>query len=357
MTEEETVEDETPLYREENVYIYNNDVKLGCTLTLPSIAIGGEDDGPHPAMVLITGSGAQDRDETIFGFKPFRLLADHLTPHGIAVLRCDDRGVGESTGGVSTSTSKDLAGDVIAKFQFLQERDDIDNERIGLCGHSEGGIIAAMVGAEVESIAFIISMAASAAPGRDILIAQTELIFEKMEMDESITRKQVDLINRAYEAANTDEGWDEIEVLVRELVAAQLEQMTKEQRNATDDTGQYLDQRVTSAMAGIQSEWYRFFIRHDPAEDWRRVNQPVLALFGELDLQVPPEMNARALKEALDAAGNTDYIINIIPQANHLFQKAGTGSPTEYAQLEKEFIDGILETMADWIKETALHRK
>jgi uncharacterized protein len=343
------IEETEPMhYSEEHVHIKNEDVTLGCTLTIPF------DGAPYPAVILITGSGAQDRDETIFGFKPFRLIADHFTRNGIAVLRCDDRGVGESTGSVSTSTSKDFSRDVNALVNFLTEREDISDNRIGLCGHSEGGIIAAMTAAENSRIAFVISLAGSAVPGRDILIAQSELIFRVTGVDETITRKQIDLINRAYEAAGTDEGWDEIETLVRGLITEQLGQMSEEQRTSIQDMDQFLEQRVDGAMAGIRSEWYRFFIRHNPAENWERINQPVLALFGEFDLQVPPEVNAEALQAALISAGNTDYTIQIIPGANHLFQKAVTGSPTEYAQLEKAFIDGMLETITDWVKERVM---
>jgi uncharacterized protein len=343
--EEETVENNKNLYREENIIIHNEDIRLGCTLTLPS------NNGLHPAIVLITGSGAQDRDETIFGFKPFRILADHLTPNGIAVLRCDDRGVGESTGSVGASTSLDLAGDVAVMVGYLRGRDDIRDELIGLCGHSEGGIIAPMIAGDDPDIAFVISMAGTAVPGRDILIAQTELIFESAGMGETITRKQMELINRVYDAAVTGEGWDHIETLVRELAAMQLEQMTDVQRDAIVDIGQYIENQVKIGMAGLKSNWYRFFIVHDPSDDWRRVTQPVLGLFGELDLQVPPEMNKNAMKRALDSAGNTDYTLKIIPQANHLFQKATTGSPAEYVYLEKEFIDGFLDIILEWVTE------
>jgi uncharacterized protein len=344
--EKEKTEEDKPLrYGEENVIIHNENIKLGCTLTLPS------DNGPHPAVVLITGSGAQDRDETIFGFKPFRIIADHLTPNGIAVLRCDDRGVGESTGNVGASTSRGLAGDVIAMVGYLRGRNDIRNELIGLCGHSEGGIIAPMVAGDNTDIAFVISMAGTALPGRDILIAQTELIFESAGMGETITRKQLELINQVYDAAVTGEGWDHIETFVRELAAMQLEQMTDAQREAVEDIDQYIENQVNIGMAGLKSNWYKFFIVHDPSEDWRRVTQPVLGLFGQLDLQVPPEMNKNAMKRALDSAGNTDYTLKIIPQANHLFQKATTGSPAEYVYLEKEFIDGFLDTILEWVME------
>ncbi len=341
----EPIDKEPRPYREENVYVFNEEIKLGCTLTIPL------DEGSYPAVVLITGSGVQDRDETIFGFKPFRILADHLTPNGIAVLRCDDRGIGESTGGLTAPTTKDLAADVVAMVEFLMERGDIRNDQIGLCGHSEGGIIAAMIAAENNDIAFVISMAGSSVPGRDILKAQAQLIFEIEGMGEEIMRKQLKLFDLVYDAAKTGEGWDEIEAFVRELSLLSVEEMTGEQKNAIEDIDRFVGQQVRTGMAGLRSNWYRFFILYDPAKDWRKVTQPVLALFGELDLQVPPEVNIKALTEALEQAGNTDYTIKTIPQSNHLFQKAETGSPSEYAQLEKEFIDGFLDIVLRWIKE------
>lgn len=343
---EEQIIDEKPVpYNEEDVYINNGDIKLGCTLTYPFAG------APHPAVILITGSGAQDRDENIFGFKPFRILTDHLTPNGIAVLRCDDRGVGESTGNVGTSTSKDLAGDVNAMFRYLRDRKEIRSNQIGLCGHSEGGIIAAMVAAENKDIAFVISMAGTAIRGLEILKAQTELIFDQMGMSEDIKRTQLHLLDVAHEAAQTGEGWDDVETFVRKAVVTQFDAMTDEQREAVQDADLHIDQQVKAGMAAIQSDWYRYFIVHDPSADWRRVTQPVLGIFGELDLQVPPEMNKKALQEALDYAGNPDYELMIIPQANHLFQKAKTGSPTEYATLEKEFIDGFPYIILNWIRE------
>ncbi len=339
--------DEEPLpFREENVYIHNDDIKLGCTLTLPF----GDD--TFPAVILITGSGGQDRDETIFGFKPFRLLANHLTPHGIAVLRCYDRGIGESTGNLMESTSEDLAGDVNEMVAYLQCREEIVDRKIGLLGHSEGGIIAAMVAAQNNDIAFIISMAGSAVPGRDILIAQSELIFAEMGIDDAILEQQIRIINLVYEAAETGEGWDEIEQIIRQLTPAQFETMAHENQDTFEDVDQFVEQYVRGSLAALQSKWYLFFIRHDPSENWRQITQPVLGVFGELDLQVPPGMNKDAMQEALEYAGNTDYTLKIIPQANHLFQRAETGSPTEYAQLETEFIDGFLDILLTWLRET-----
>lgn len=342
---EKEIEEEPLLYNEEKVFIRNDDIRLGCTLTLPFTG------APHPAVILITGSGAQDRDETIFGFKPFRILADYLTPNGISVLRCDDRGVGESTGNVHLSTSKDLAGDVVEKVRFLQERDEIDPGLIGLLGHSEGGIIAAMVAAHHPEIAFVISMAGSAVSGRDLLIEQARLIYDEMGFDESFIRKHADLVKLVYEVSKSDNGWDDVERSVRKLSTLQIKQMTEEQFSAIEDIDRYIETQVQAGLEGMKTPWYQFFIRYNPADDWRRVTQPVFGLFGELDLQVPPEMNKDAMREALENAGNEDFTLIVIPQANHLFQKAETGSPTEYAQLEKEFTDGFLELIVDWIEE------
>jgi len=342
---DEEIEEVPLLYNEEEVFIRNDNIRLGCTLTLPFTG------APHPAVILITGRGAQDRDETIFGFKPFRILADYLTPNGISVLRCDDRGVGESTGNVFHATAEDLAGDVVEKFRFLQARKDIDPERIGLLGHSEEAIVAAIVAAWDEDVDFIISLAGPTVPGKELIVTQSKLIFRAMEIDESVIEQQLRIFDLVYEAAETGQGWDEIERIVREVVPAQVEQMTEEQRDAIVDLSQYIEHSISGTMFTLKSPWYQYLIRHDPSENWKRSNQPVLAVFGELDLQVPSEMNKEAMKEALEYAGNEDFTLIVISQANHLFQKAETGLPSEYAQLEKEFIDGFLDIILGWIKE------
>ncbi|MFQ5794410.1 MAG: alpha/beta hydrolase family protein [Candidatus Bipolaricaulia bacterium] len=342
----EEPEPEEPLpYKEEEIRFQNEDITLAGTLTLPLTS------GPHPAVVLITGSGAQNRDEELFGFRPFRIIADHFTRNGIAVLRYDDRGVGGSTGDVSQSTTEDFAGDVLAAVKLLQGRSDINPRQIGLLGHSEGGIVAPLAASRSEDIAFIILMAGTGVTGEKILQAQLELIMRADGATDAGIEKALENQRRTFEAMRTGEGWDEIEARIRQEILTSLEKMSKNQREAITDVDQFVNSVVEQQLQSVQSPWFKFFLDYDPVSALEEVTIPVLALFGELDLQVPAEMNKEAIERALEETGNPDHTTIVLPKANHLFQTAETGSPSEYAILEKAFVPGFLDLIADWILE------
>lgn len=199
-------------YREEEVGYSNEDVSLGGTLTLP------QESGPFPAVLLISGSGAQDRDESIFGHKPFHVIADHLTRSGIAVLRVDDRGVGESGGSVAESVHADLAADVRAGVAFLANHPDIDARRIGLLGHSEGGAIAGTVAAATDDVAFIVLMAATGVPGDEVLFAQLEAINLAAGVPAKNTADQSKAQHKLIELINKDADIEDIRSAVAVLV-------------------------------------------------------------------------------------------------------------------------------------------
>lgn len=332
-------------YSETEVEVQSGDIRLACSITRPLTG------SSWPGIILITGSGPQDRDETIFGFKPFLILAEHLTPQGYIVMRCDDRGTGKSGGNLSTSTSADLAGDVVAMMDFLLESGEIERDQIGLLGHSEGGLIAAHVAALRPETAFVIKMAGPALPGHEIIRAQSTLIMQSMGADNDAIARQDSLLTAVFRAIETDEGWDGITQSIRDEISGQLMSLTPEQREAFPDPDAYIEAIVQQQLSMMQSNWYRYFIQHDPGENLQQLTMPVLAVFGELDLQVPAELNAKALDALLIRAGNTKYTIQILPGANHLFQKAVTGSPNEYATLEKSFIDGFLDSISQWLAE------
>ena len=256
--------------------------------------------GPFPAVILISGSGPHDRDGAGVGHRPFLVVADHLTRRGIAVLRYDDRGVGGSTGEFAPATSRDLASDALAAVAYLKGRDDVDPGRIGLAGHSEGGLIAPMVAVESPDVSYIVLMAAPGVRGERLAAAQTELI------------------NRA---AGVSE--EEIAEMVEQLKAA----------TATDP-------------------WFRYFLTYEPAEMIEQVTVPVLAINGEKDLQVPHEENLREIEAALQRGGNTRYEIRAFPDLNHLFQHAETGAPSEYQAIEETWSVEVMEVIADWILKT-----
>lgn len=334
-----------PPYAEEEVTFRNGDITLAGTLTIPSSG------GPFPAVVMITGSGPQNRDEELFGFKPFRIIADHFARAGIAVLRYDDRGVGGSTGNVSESTSADFAADVIEAVRYLRAHSEIDASRIGLVGHSEGGIVAPMVAAGSDAVAFIVLMAGTAVTGEQILFAQGEAILRANGATEAQLQTQRETQRRMFAVVRTGGGMAELESNLRAQVRAGIDSLPPDRRAAIADIDAVVDAQVNGQLDAIRSPWFRFFLDHDPTESLERVHVPVLALFGELDLQVPPEVNREPLQQALDRGGNRDVTIHVLPKANHLFLTARTGSPNEYPTMEKVFVPGFLEMMTDWILE------
>lgn len=336
-------------YKAEEVSVAAGASKLSGTLTLPM----GE--GPFPAAILITGSGTQNRDEEIFGFKPFRVIADHLTRRGIAVLRCDDRGLGDP-GAVLSATSRDFAGDVVAQARYLLTRPEIARDGIGLLGHSEGGIIAPLAGRDHE-FAFMVLMAGTAVSGREVLLEQIAGIARadgaaQAEVEQALAEQK-----RAYALLDQPQGEKEIEKMIAAQARGQLQTMSPEQKQAIADPEAYVKSAVAAQLAALQSPWFRFFLDYDPAPALALVKCPVLALFGEKDTQVSPRQNLPAMKKAFQKGGNEDVTFKVFPDANHLFQKASSGSPSEYAALKKEFVPGFLETISGWIVKKAKKTK
>jgi pimeloyl-ACP methyl ester carboxylesterase len=298
---------------------------LAGTLTRP------QGPGPFPAVVLITGSGAQNRDEEIFGHKPFLVLADHLTRRGIAVLRYDDRGVGRSTGKFASATSEDFAGDAWAAWQTLSTRPEIDAKRIGLLGHSEGGLIASMLAAAHPEVAFVIMAGGPGVPGDQVMMAQSKAILKASgASDDAI-------------AANTD---------LQKQIFAILREETSMARIAERLGAIPAGSKEASAALVRQSAspWMRFFVTYDPAPALAKVRCPVLALGAELDLQVLPGQNLPVIEAALKQGGNRDVTVVRLPGLNHLLQPARTGLPAEYAQIETTIAPAALDAITAWIQ-------
>jgi dienelactone hydrolase len=330
-------------YKKEEVVFYDDSIKFAGTLTLPPTK------GPHPAVVMITGSGAQNRDEELFGFKPFKIIADHFTRRGIAVLRYDDRSVGGSTGNISQSTSADFAKDAIAAIHFLQSRSDINPKQIGLCGHSEGGIVAPLAASESPDVAFIICMAGTGIDGTTLLLAQERAIMRADSASEETIEKALKRSKLIYQFVPSPEDSVELRRELRESVIEQMKSMTEVHRKAITNEEEFIKMGVEARIRSLESPWFRFFLTYDPAPALEKVKCPVLALFGGLDTQVPAKLNEDPMESALKNGGNKDYTFKIFPNANHLFLAAKTGSPSEYSSLKKEFVPGFLDTMSDWI--------
>ena len=320
-----------------------DDVTLAGTLTLPA----GE--GPFPAMVLVTGSGAQDRDETIGQMKPFALLADALTRAGVAVLRYDDRGSGASTGNFLSATTAEFTADAIAAIQYLESRDDINPDEVGMLGHSEGGVVGAGVGAQ-NAADFIISLAGTAVGGVDLILQQNRRVMAA----EGATQEQIDAQLTTLEQVLplvVDGDLDAAMQIAREATLAAFEMLDAETQNQFGSAEQYADIAVPAAMAQLTQPWYLHFLSLNPADNWAQTTVPVLGLFGTLDVQVDAEQNAGPMEAALAEAGNEDVTIVVIPGANHLFQAATTGAVSEYGTLPPEFTPDLIPTIIDWLSD------
>ena len=314
-------------------------VVLAGTLTVPP------GPGPFPAAVLIAGSGPNDRDETILGHKPFWILADSLTKRGLAVLRYDKRGVGQSQGSYAEATSQDFAADAQAAAVWLKTVPQIDTKKVGLIGHSEGGLIAPMVAVKDPSTAFIVLLAGTGVPGSQILIEQSALISKAMGKGESdIARNQAaqkEIFVLVQAEPNPTIARPKVAALLRRMLAA----MPPAERKEIGPSEAF----IQAQSAVVVSPWMRFFLTYDPALTLKQVRCPVLALDGSLDLQVPPEENLTAISAALKAGGNTNVTTKELVHLNHLFQTAQTGSPTEYSQIEETMAPIVLTTVGDWI--------
>ncbi len=336
---------EPPFPYSEREVAYTNDAdgtRLAGTLTVPPGT------GPFPAALLITGSGAQNRDEEILGHKPFLVIADHLTRNGIAVLRVDDRGVGGSTGDMALATSEDFAGDVRAGVRFLAMQAEIDAGRIGLIGHSEGGIVAPMVAAETDGIAFIVLLAGTGVPGADLMVMQLAAVQRSIGRPEDNVEQQIEVQRRLLELAGEGADLPALTNVVAELTRIQMSSVPEGQRPSTEELGPAIEAQARQLTA----PWWRFFLTYDPRTALRRVRCPVLAINGSLDTQVPPGPNLDAIREALAEAGNDDVTIEELDGLNHLFQNATTGSPAEYAAIEETFAPAALDLITNWVLQT-----
>jgi hypothetical protein len=329
-------------YVDEEVVVENGaaDVKLAGTLTLP------RGSGPHPAVVLITGSGAQDRDEAIMGHRPFLVLADHLTRRGIAVLRCDDRGFGKSTGNFEKATNLDFTEDVLAAVDYLRRRREIDSKRIGLLGHSEGGIVAARAAVKSPDIAFVVMLAGVGVPMEQLLLRQARDIATVMGAGEETIAKNSDLQRALFRVARETHDQAEAEAAARKLMQEQLAALTEEQKKALGVS----EAMVEGQIKMVLSPWFRELLDYDPLTTLKNVKCPVLAINGAKDLQVAASVNLPAICDALAAGGNQRVKTMTLPGLNHLFQTCQTGAVTEYGRIEETFSPVAMSIISDWIR-------
>jgi len=321
-------------YLEENIVFKNtkDNISLSGTLSLPTDKTG------FPTVILISGSGPQNRNSEIFGHQPFWVIADYLTRQGIGVLRFDDRGIAESEGDFSTATSFDFAEDVKAAVTYLKSRKDISPNNIGLIGHSEGGLIAPIVANEPNNVNFIVLLAGPGLPGKELLLLQKATIEKAGQVPPAITNRGQEIMGGAYnrvieKAPNDPTLKDSLTAYFR----ASYDNLIPEDQ-------------LHSLVQQISSPWMINFIKHDPVPILQKVTIPVLAINGEKDLQVPPQENLAAIEAALKKGGNTNVTTKEFPNLNHLFQNCETGLVNEYGNIEETFSEEVLSEISDWIK-------
>jgi len=309
--------------------------KLAGTLTIP------ENAKKCPAVILISGSGAQDRDETIFEHKPFMVIADYLTQNGIAVLRVDDRGVGGSEGNISHATSEDFASDVLAGVQFLKSEAKINPTQIGLIGHSEGGLIAPIAANKSDNISFFIMLAGPGINGEQILYEQNDLTLKAAGLGQEIIDQNRKLQEAIFNIILTEtDSVKQLDRLQRTYSGGMYPMLQDEQKKA-------IDQRI----AAVNTTWFKYFLTYNPQPTLAKIKCPVLALNGSKDVQVPATSNLSAIKKAITEGGNPNIKTMEFENLNHLFQNCETGAISEYAQIEGTIDLEVLKIIKDWIWE------
>jgi len=321
-------------YREEEVSFSNAsaNVTLAGTLTLR------KGDGPFPAAVLVAGSGPNDRDESLQNHKPFLVLADYLTRQGVAVLRYDKRGIGKSTGSADSATTLDLASDAAAAVAYLKSRKEIDPTKIGLIGHSEGAMIAPYLASTSKDVSWVVLLAAPATKGQDTLLNQSDLIAHAAGLTDPQILASLNFDRNAYDLVRQEKD------------PAVLNEKLKEFVKSSGFEGVMPPAVLEPQLRMLASPWFRFFLDYDPVPSLEKTKCPVLALYGQKDLQVPPKDNLPLLQKALLEADNNQADIRQLADLNHLFQHAYTGSPTEYGAIEETFAPEALKIITDWLQ-------
>lgn len=316
-------------------------ITLAGTLTLP------QKEGSFPAVILITGSGGQDRNEEIMGHKPFLVLADHLTKNGIAVLRFDDRGVGQSGGVFDGATTADFATDAEAALAYLKTRKEINKNKIGIAGHSDGGTAAAIAASRNADVAFVVLLAGGNIPGDELMVLQNYMLGKAQGMPENDLTQLAVLNRKIYD------------VIKREKDPAKMKTELKQVFN-TDMKPLFVSKGVPEAevensiavqIEGLTSAWYINFIRSQPAQYLEKIKCPILAINGDKDLQVASKANLDAVKRAGEKSGNKKITTKELPGLNHLFQETQTGLPSEYGTIEQTFSPLALNEISTWIKQ------
>ncbi len=330
-----------PYYSEEVIFENNQaGITLAGTLTLP------EKEGNFPVVVLISDSGPHNRNGEILDHKPFLVLSDYLTKNGIAVLRFDDRGVAASKGDFGSATSLDFASDVEAGVKYLQTRKEINKKKIGLIGHSEGGIIAQLVASKCKDISFITLLASPGLPGDELIILQIQLLGKATGQNEAEHSKEADFRKGAFDIVKAAYDQEQLKTDLKVFVTKSL----KENPNDLKPEGMSNEEFAKIIYGQIANPWMQYFLKYNPAAVLEKIKCPVLAINGDKDSQVPSTQNLTAIKDALRKGGNKNVTIKELSGMNHLFQECKTGLTDEYGIIEQTFSPIALTEILIWIK-------
>ncbi len=320
-------------------------ISYGATITIP------EGPGPFPSVLLLTGSGQQNRDEEIMGHKLFAVIADHLTRNGILVLRVDDRGMGSTTGDVAAATSRDFANDAMVSLDYLKKRKEVDPTKIGLIGHSEGGMLAQIIAAERKDIQFIIMLAAPGVQCIRLMEEQNEAMHSKIGFSREYTTAYLELyanLLTTIVASDTNTVTNQITKVVTEWLAKTPEPIVKATTGIRDEKSK--NDFILLFISQVNRPWFRYFLAYDPAINLKKLNARVLALNGSNDIQVIAKSNLAGIEAALKEGKSRGYEIMELKGLNHLFQECKSCTANEYGQIEQTIAPTVLELITNWIK-------
>ena len=313
---------------------------LSGTLTLPFDA-----NGKYPAVVLISGSGPQNRDGEWMGHKPFLIIADYLTRKGIAVLRYDDRGFGKSTGDFHSGTSLDFSTDVESAVEFLKTRDEIDTEKIGLIGHSDGAMIAPMVAVRSADISFIVMLAGPGILGSELMVRRQEFMERRAGKTEPEIQQSKKYIEEVIKIVINSTDENSLRVALETFAHKTIDQIPEDQI----PPGMSKEEFISRQVAQLTSPWFKFFFKYDPQEHLRKVKCPVLALTGDKDVQAPAADNLEAIKSGLQSGGNSHVTIKELKGINHMMQECTTGMMDEYARIDQTLSPRVLDEISRFV--------
>ncbi len=329
-------------YNNDSVYFFNyiDSINLAGTITYPK-----KNKQKYPAILLINGLGKHDRDETMYGHKPFLLISDYLTRKGYVVFRADDRGVGKSGGKFEKATTKDFTRDMISALKYLKTKSYVDTNKIGIIGFNEGGLIAARIASESDNVKFIILLSTPGITGKEILLTQTVDIQEKsgipdnvIQRDLKINKKILNIVGSIKDSAL---AYNKLRNTYRQFRATlPKEDLVKKK---------YSIVAFKNQLNFMLTPWFKYYLNYNPKKTFTKIKIPVLIIYGDKDVQVNAAKNNNALRRALEQAGNKNYKSIIFPNLNHLLQHCQTGLPNEYAKISQTVSPAVLDSINVWL--------